>query len=1321
MVVGSWVFFLGSSGMADGNAAAPLCAHDDGASADGLTSASTPTTTSPATSPFLSLADQAFTPLSLLDESFGSFSDGVPSTKGASDVAAAAQTQLHATRGAWPTTNSANVQAATPTAAPLPSTHATPAALADEKPSSGDTTAFATALSHSNSLAVITSARQRQASDSPTRNAHAPSAARDQQLYEPPQFTTARHRTVHALPITAHSAPDTDASTNLSASPTESPPLRIGSVQPDTHFAHPKPLARTTSISSNLPIKHPVPDLNTRSGAYTGNVAQLEATAEKLSMTSSIDNAIRDLHGELKRSDSKRSSILAASVRAASIDENLGLELPSLPQLKRHLSNASSIVGTNIAARYGGYSPAGYVMSPSPSLTGRLRSGSKNSSGRPDFDIEPSLSRHGPGKASNRSVQSNKMSLQEISESEPIALTQDAMDAADNAPPIEDDVPADLEATPRVEDAYAADAAVRGALGHVLEAGFGDMSTLDLSVGAQQHPQTESAERDGSIYSQNTADQEQDAFVDFDGVHWEPPGPVLNATAETEPQAPMPRPVLKGMKTRPQSYMDPMTGQQMLYYPARVPAMLNLPPKLSAKPRAADRNERQSRVLSAMEASNRQSALLGSSSNAHRESWLPDPVSGHRNSFAASTTLDHLKQSEMHLLGEEEEEEQPPQAPEGRGELVPDELRRPQRLSQNHLSTNRMSGMPELDHIPSHLRASAFFDLPSTKQPEVQTKNGSAMNALDSILDAAARAPVGAFTDHAFAGKLGAEVYGRRKKRKTQSQPALVEPPVAAEPELKKRTSFMWLGKRSSSYSGEDKNKAKKATAALDTVDSEDDEGESQALTSSIHGGHAGGDGEDSEYEVGEEEEGSESEEEYSGPPTTLLAELQLRKQQHKKRTAMRSQAFAQGMGTHVTLLEMDAVAEAQMRNKKGKRVNLAWQEPAEQLDGESDDEDVPLAVLAAKHHGAKNMADIEQPIGLMEQRALEENEPLSRRRARLQGNESVPLALTARHSMLSLSATRIFDTASSASRQATSPDPPEEEVETESLGERKRRLEAKQEAKEEAEGRLPRTRPVSSSFSAELLSQFGDLEQPKDKAEDDRKESTTPNVLGEEETLGQRRRRLQAEREAREREMSYGNLTGAFPAGANIRRVSMADGLATHPKRENPRTIAERVRVERERRMALERDAKLTTFRGQMPQTLTGPSLERAGGFLGGVYNDGVAGASSHVPQAAPAPSVHGMATGPYNGAYQDNRASVAYSNMGLPMQQPPYGATNGYGGMPTVYSPYGMNAVNPYGNGAPAMYSMGGMAPPMQMQVPTPGAGSLDRVERWRQSIQP
>ncbi|KAJ4124380.1 hypothetical protein NW754_000077 [Fusarium falciforme] len=238
--------------------------------------------------------------------------------------------------------------------------------------------------------------------------------------------------------LNGHSSHDTHDHAS-SPSYTSSPsPLRVGSVQPTTKVVQPRPrtIVRTTSDSGSLDLKHPTPDITSqaRSGAYVGNIAQLEATAVRLSMTSSIDDAIRDLHTELKRSDSRRSSILAASVKASgSVDDYTPSS--AVEQLRRHPSIASSIVSTNNAARYGGYSPAGYVLSPNHSLTGRLRSGSKNSAGRPDFDLDSVLSRHGPGKASVRSVRSTKISLAEISESEPISLTQDVLDMADKSPP----------------------------------------------------------------------------------------------------------------------------------------------------------------------------------------------------------------------------------------------------------------------------------------------------------------------------------------------------------------------------------------------------------------------------------------------------------------------------------------------------------------------------------------------------------------------------------------------------------------------------------------------------------------------------------------------------------------------------------------------------------------------------------------------------------------------------------------------------------------------------------------------------------------------
>ena len=72
-----------------------------------------------------------------------------------------------------------------------------------------------------------------------------------------------------------------------------------------------EPIVRTASGRS-LALRHPTPDLQVLQGAYKGNIVQLEKTAEELSMTSSIDHAIKQLHDEQKRSDSRRSSLLSS-------------------------------------------------------------------------------------------------------------------------------------------------------------------------------------------------------------------------------------------------------------------------------------------------------------------------------------------------------------------------------------------------------------------------------------------------------------------------------------------------------------------------------------------------------------------------------------------------------------------------------------------------------------------------------------------------------------------------------------------------------------------------------------------------------------------------------------------------------------------------------------------------------------------------------------------------------------------------------------------------------------------------------------------------
>lgn len=1163
----------------------------------------------------------------------------------------------------------------------------------------------------------------------------------------------------HAVPVALDQIPEDRASSHDSASISTSP-VRVSSVQPHTRRAQPRPnrpIVRTTSDSDSLAIKHPTPDINPRFGAYVGNIAQLEATAERLSMTSSIDDAIRDLHGELKRSDSRRSSILAAHLKSNSIDDYASNSGSAVEHLKRNPSISSSIVSTNNAARHGGYSPGGFVMSPSHSLTGRLRSGSKNSSGRSEIDVESVLSRHGPGKASVRSVRSTKMSLAEISESEPIALTQDVLDKADSSPPLksaqnDSHLPVELrDANMPTTDVF------HNMMGDddFLQKEKADQAPPELSRGTEPD---HDHQRPGTSRSDTTFQQCQDAFGDFDGVHWdETEGDHYSPQEPEIPVMPVPPPrAVPQSMARPQSYMDPESGQQMLYYPARVPAMLNLPPKLSHKPKTSDRDNRRSQVLSVMmdnnrhsripdldghrqsraldldgnrqsvaldmngnrqslaldlnsptKSNHRQSRFLDSPTKTHqRDSWLPDPLAGHRESFAAlsSDELGMTPAAEIRSVHSSHEGDRVAQ-PEIEPETEP--LRRPQKLSRMDPDKRKS----RLSNLPPQLRASAYFDIPSTTAPEIEVKDGSAMATLDSILDASAHAPVSAFTDHNYAGKLGNEIYGKEKKRGSVAASTMLRP-ESGEQQPKKRASFMWLGKRHSHASDDKDPRASDEDASrMGPVNSDTRAGEDEALTPRSHDSRSVRSDDDEQMEDQEEEEDLSEEEEYYGPPTTLLAELQLRKQQQKERT---QRQFPGGM--HATLLEMDAVAETQRLHRNARRVNLAWEDAEGNLhDSNSDDEDTPLAIIAARNQGAQNVMDLNRPIGLMERRELEDNEPLSHRRARLHGQDPRTLMVQNRPSMPNLQAdgSGVHLPRSPHSAQDMAPESDEDEIE-ETLADRKKRLAAK----DEAENPLPRARPVSSVFTAELLSQFGDLDEGKKK-----EKATKPAG---DETLGQRRRRLQAEREAREREMSFNQLAGPQESETQAPtmklRMNMANVLAAHPKREvDLRAQEERQRMEAENRAAREREAKMAAIRNQMPTSLEYPNNERSGGFRGGAFNDGLGGGGPQAAMSSPALNVP-----MYGGGGLQHRASAVFNSYGAPVnqmqpvqQQPAYGSmvnlgtmnNMGYNGMNNMNPMNTMNNMNPYGG----MGAYGG-----GMQMPMTGPPS-NRIEQWRQGVLP
>lgn len=430
-----------------------------------------------------------------------------------------------------------------------------------------------------------------------------------------------------------------------------------------------------------------------------------------------------------------------------------------------------------------------------------------------------------------------------------------------------------------------------------------------------------------------------------------------------------------------------------------------------------------------------------------------------------------------------------------------------------------------LSTLPPQLRASVFFDQPSSNLAslEVQMKDHSAVTTLDSILDASTHAPVSAFTDHPIVGSAGAKVYGSADKKRASRLLAGKGSKDGIRTAPGPRESALFVpGQGLHAYS-----------------DTEAAEGDPMHPGGSEHGHRShsqtssdaeSSDGHDSEEhtsdEDDEEDEDSTSEPErfdndesmLFGRPTTLLAELQMRKEEQKQRNRSAAKAFPNGL--HSTLLELDAVAQAQSNKRRQKHVTLAWEAEAAENPDDADDEDIPLGIL----YGNKNLAEEERPLGLMERRELEENEPLSKRRARLRG-EAIPATMPNKRAS-TMTQLQSFPVAQSDS-----------EGEGETLAQRLRRL--KQEKRDKTKS------VISTEFETEIMSELGKLlpEEPKAKEPEPatkaatkaaEKDGTTEEEE-EEETLAQRRKRLQAE--------------AAQAQSKNVRASrSMADILSAYP-----------------------------------------------------------------------------------------------------------------------------------------------------------------------------
>ncbi|KAJ6149323.1 hypothetical protein N7471_000522 [Penicillium samsonianum] len=484
-------------------------------------------------------------------------------------------------------------------------------------------------------------------------------------------------------------------------------------------------------------------------------------------------------------------------------------------------------------------------------------------------------------------------------------------------------------------------------------------------------------ERRASVASNDTYQQARTLFTDFDGVHFTPLEQGRQVSLEQPPLA-----------RKPEHYKKPQAGENMVFYPAPVPRMLNLPPKLSHKANI-DRDKRRTQLAGAIAAQDRKSTAV-----------LPD--------------ADQKDPSDSH--------------------------------KDKRKST-----------LPPHLRASVFFDQPSTSL-QVEVKQDSAVATLESILDASANAPVSAFTDHPYAGHVGAFIYNK-SKRKT----------------LTKDTTGQKTNRLSRATIGQPYN-TNNVDEHGDPVTSRhgSEAGNDSDRNRDEHDHERGSEGTDTESDEQSEDEEDEEEEEgeldYVGPPNTLIAELELRKHElkHRRRTAVPVPFH----GMRTTLLEMDEMAQKQSDKRRQRPVALAWE-------GRDEDDDVPLAMLYPEKTNTEND---DRPLGLIAKRQQEENEPLSSRRARLRG-EPIPQP------------EQRPATVYATGPPAHVPEPAaesEDETEIETLAERLQRL----------KGHNRSESKFASDLMAEIDTRAGVVPN----------ETQEPPAPNEEETLAQRRSRLQKE-----------------------------------------------------------------------------------------------------------------------------------------------------------------------------------------------------------------
>jgi hypothetical protein len=885
---------------------------------------------------------------------------------------------------------------------------------------------------------------------------------------------------------------------------------------------------------------------------------------------SDIGEEIRKMN-ELEKQRSRQNSIQSSHQG----DITPGRSAPMAPldtTRSRASSHAQSVTDANNIARWGGYSPSAYITSPvgsvrshnswnmnrKPSVSSKLSHMVEPiQEGRPlDSPLAPSLRSPLSNPSMSRQVSHASVSSFGAKYDMISAQIQEQLDDVPPTPPRN-----------------------------------GNFADLDFTEGGAQdwgHQREGTATPPARPLSSDTFQEIELAFKDFDGVHYRPETDeivevdeegnevrrVSARTVSTQASA-----MLREPQGRPDSFaMMPPPAENSTYYPAPVPRMLNLPKRLSQLPSATVHAKRRTQILSELPPGARQSAP-----------WLSQTdlsgYSGERRSGSGSQPGDHPRPALNQRMSMANLQNLPPQ-------LRASVFFEQQGMQQDIQIQNR-SAVATLDDILNAsvtAPVSAFVDHPfagdvrkTNYAPERPTTRHSTATLIAQASNPEPEAKELKRRTTSLGGLLkrsssGDQLGDALKKRGSRSSMSMLN--FAGDgKKLQKRNS------RASMLDVQEEGDGTNARTPATEIDlsggldahAEDDSPTSERRpadqsrpATAMSGGKMMTENEQIEADFREQaadEDAGEIEEHEASfvQPATLLAELQVRKAQLKSRNRTAATAYPQGM--HSTLLQMDAVEEINTRKRRQQRVALAWEDPAlREQEGEKadSDDDVPLGVLYPSKNGLINQKlgderDWDRPLGLMEKRELENNEPLSSRRNRLRGGPALarnlgpssgrpPIPLDSRSSQFNLVVQPEVPTDAEAAKEG--------EDEGETLGQRLKKLRTKN-VLDNAIGNLdtpPKDgeRP-NSTWSGDVLSQFGGLDAA------DKKDASGPNTAPstpgqptpltqeelENETLGQRRARLQREREAAE---AAGTAPEASASPAVRPSRSMADLLTINP-----------------------------------------------------------------------------------------------------------------------------------------------------------------------------